>query len=100
MAMNDNGIDGKAISHSYRCCYQLAELATKGRIDFPLKQAPYLIDLKLGKISWPKVIQDELPVLMEKSIALVKSSNLPDSPDIKFWDDFVFNTYLNYIKNI
>jgi predicted nucleotidyltransferase len=99
MAMYDNGIDKKAISHAYRCCYQLAELATKNRIDFPLEQAPYLIKIKTGKVSWPKKIQDELPKLMEKSIKLIKESTLPEEPDIKFWNNFIYNTYLKYIKN-
>lgn len=99
MAEANDGIDFKAISHAYRCCYQLSELATKGRIDFPLEQAPYLIEIKTGQVSWPKKVQDELPDLMEKSIALIKSSNLPEKPDTKFWDEFIYNTYLNYIKN-
>lgn len=99
MAESNDGIDFKAISHAYRCCYQLAELATKGTIDFPLVQAPYLIAIKTGQVSWPKKVQDELPELMEESIKLIKQSNLPEKPDKKFWDEFILETYLQYIKN-
>jgi hypothetical protein len=98
MAMHDEGLDKKAVSHAYRCCYQLIELATKHRIDFPLEQAPYLTDIKTGKVSWPDVIQDELPKLMEKAIGLIKESNLPESPDKEFWDKFIVDTYIKYLK--
>ena len=98
LAMNNSSIDWKAISHSYRSCYQLAELATKHRINFPLEKAPYLTKIKIGKVSWPKKIQDELPKLMEKSIELIKSSNLQEEPDREFWDKFIIDTYTKYIK--
>ena len=97
-AMNNEGIDFKAISHAYRCCYQLIELATKHRIDFPLEQAPYLKEIKTGKVSWPKKVQDELPALMEEAIATVKASDLPEEPDRKFWDQFIIDVYTKYIK--
>jgi len=97
-AMDNEGIDFKAISHAYRCCYQLIELATKHRIDFPLEQAPYLTQIKLGEVSWPKKVQDELPELMERAIQTVKDSDLPEEPDKKFWDDFIVDVYTKHIK--
>jgi len=99
MAMNNDGIDFKAISHAYRCCYQLIELATKHRVDFPLAEAPYLTKIKLGEVSWPQKVQDELPALMEKAIKLVKESDLPEEPDREFWNKFIFDTYLKYVKS-
>lgn len=97
-AMDNEGIDFKAISHAYRCCYQLIELATKHRIDFPLDVAPYLTEIKTGKVSWPKKVQDELPILMEKAIQTIRDSDLPEEPDKKFWDKFIIDTYTKYIK--
>lgn len=99
MAAANESIDFKAVSHAYRCCYQLAELATKHRVDFPLEQAPYLIQIKTGQVSWPKQVQDELPLLMEKSVKLIQESDLPEKPDKKFWDEFIYVTYLSQIKN-
>lgn len=98
LAMENEGIDFKAISHAYRCCYQLMELATKHHIDFPLEQAPYLTEIKTGKVSWPQKVQDELPELMEKAVACIKSSDLPENPDQKFWEKFLIRTYVKYIK--
>ena len=98
MAMNNDGVDWKAISHAYRCCYQLIEIATKHRVDFPLEIAPYLTEIKIGKISWPDKIQDELPALMEKAVGLVKESDLPEEPNKEFWDNFIVDTYTNYLK--
>jgi len=100
MAMENDGIDFKAVSHAYRCCYQLAELATKHQVDFPLEQAPYLTEIKTGKVSWPKKIMDELPALMDKSVAAIKTSDLPEEPDKKFWDDYIYKTYVEYIKQL
>lgn len=98
LAMDNNGIDFKAISHAYRCCYQLIELATKYRVDFPLDVAPYLTEIKTGKVSWPQKVQDELPALMERAIKLIKDSPLPEEPDTKFWEEFIFQTYLKHIQ--
>lgn len=99
MANANDGIDFKAISHAYRCCYQLIELATKHHIDFPLAQAQYLIDIKLGKVSWPKKVQDELPDLMATAIAAVKASDLPEEPEKEWWDDWIYEVYLNSIRS-
>lgn len=88
-AMNNQGIDWKAVSHAYRCCYELQEIAKYGEVRFPLEQAPYLVQIKTGQISYPEVIQEELPRLMEESIAMIKASSLPDKADRSFWDDFI-----------
>ena len=39
LAMQNEGVDWKAVSHAFRCCYQLIELAKTHRINFPLEQA-------------------------------------------------------------
>lgn len=98
LAMDNNGIDFKAISHAYRCCYQLIDLALNHKVTFPLTEAPYLTEIKTGKVSWPQKVQDELPELMERAIKLVKGSSLPEEPDTKFWEEFIYQTYLRYIK--
>lgn len=98
IAMSNEGIDFKAISHAYRCCYELQDLALRGEVTFPMVQAPKLIEIKTGRVSYPKVIQDELPALMEETLEMVKNSNLPEKPDTEFWENWVYETYLNYLK--
>lgn len=98
IAMSNEGIDFKAISHAYRCCYELQDMALRGEVTFPMVQAPKLIEIKTGRVSYPKVIQDELPALMEETLEMVKNSNLPEKPDTEFWENWVYETYLNYLK--
>jgi len=92
-AMNNENIDWKAVSHAYRCMYQLAELAETGKIKFPLKDADKLKAIKLGQIPW-KECNEELYQLMEETIAKVENSKvLPDKPDYKFWDEWIIKQY-------
>ena len=93
-AMNNENIDWKAISHAYRCMYQLAELAETGTIVFPLKDAEKLKAIKLGQIPWTEC-NDELYQLMEETIKKVENSKvLPDKPDYKFWDEWIIKQYV------
>jgi hypothetical protein len=94
-AMNNENIDWKAVSHAYRCMYQLAELAETGEIKFPLKDAEKLKAIKLGQIPW-KDCNDELYQLMENTIKEVENSKvLPDKPDYKFWDEWIIKQYIS-----
>jgi hypothetical protein len=99
IAMTNEGIDFKAISHAYRCCYELQDLALRGEVTFPMVQKDKLIEIKTGKVSYPHTIQDELPALMEETLKMVKNSTiLPEKPDTEFWNDWLYETYLKYIK--
>lgn len=93
LAQENEGIDWKAISHAYRCCQQLRELAQTGEIKFPLFCADFLKRIKKGKIPY-SLIQQELPELMESATDMVKFSTfLPDEPDYNFWERFVLAVY-------
>lgn len=90
-ARDNEGIDYKAISHAYRCMYEVRDLLTTGNITFPLKEAEYLVKIKTGQIAY-SVIQDELAELMNE-VKVIKSS-LPEKPDYEFWDGFIVGVYL------
>ena len=92
-AMDNKGVDWKAISHAYRCCYQLKELAIFQSIEFPLKEAEYLKKIKNGEIEY-KDLGDELYELMEEAKVHIESSTLPEETDRKFWEQFIIKTYL------
>lgn len=92
-AMRNEGVDWKAISHAYRCCYELEELATTGEITFPLiNHKAYLKKIKAGQISFD-IVQEELPKLMERAVGKIETSPLPLEPDRQFWEDFILETY-------
>lgn len=93
-AKNNEGIDWKAVSHAFRCSYQLEELANTGYIIFPLKEREKLKKLKQGGHEYSEV-QEELTELMERVIETIKTSDLPEKPDESFWENFILNTYKN-----
>lgn len=92
MAAKNEGVDWKAVSHAFRCSFQLIELAENQFIQFPLKEAEFLKQVKTGMIPWLE-LQDKLSELMDKSFKALENSPLPSEPDRKFWEDFIISTY-------
>lgn len=92
MAAKNGGIDWKAVSHAFRCSFQLLDLAEKHEIVFPLKEAEFLKQIKTGQIAWLD-LHEQLSDLMEKSFKALGNSTLPLKPDYKFWEDFIISTY-------
>lgn len=92
-AQENDGVDWKAISHAYRACFQMIELAIYGKIHFPLHQKDFLIEIKQGKKPY-SFVQEDLPLLMEKATNLITNSTvLPEQPDTRFWDKWLVDTY-------
>ena len=63
LAMDNNSIDWKAVTHALRACNQLEELYQYGTITFPLKNASFLKMVKAGQIDFATVVS---PMLDEK----------------------------------
>ena len=93
----NEGIDWKALSHAYRAGYQLKEIYQTGDLVYPLKNASVIKAIKAGDMPF-KVVQgllentvDEVEVL---AIQAAKNG-MPDKVDMKFWDKFVEEVYLD-----
>lgn len=52
LAEMNEGVDWKAVSHAFRCCYQIEELLDTGFLQYPLKDAEFLKQIKYGKLDW------------------------------------------------
>lgn len=89
-AANDEGVDWKAISHALRAAYQIKELMLKNTITFPRPEADYLIAVKTGKLKYLDVSQ-VLESLIDEVKELSPKSNLPEKPDIKFWENWLID---------
>ena len=87
-AEQNEGIDWKAVSHAVRASDQLIELYTSGKITYPLYFAEHILNIKQGKLPY-KEVSDEIEYKMEQINQLANDSNLPETPDYKFWDAFV-----------
>lgn len=94
LAQLNQGIDWKAISHSLRVGLQLKELYSTGDIHFPLKDAEYLRDVKLGKYHYvDDKIAEQLECLITEVEELSKQSSFPEKVDMNFVREFIINCY-------
>lgn len=65
---NDN-IDWKALSHAFRVAYQLKELYETHDLKFPLQNAEFIKDIKLGRLNME---EDNLPDKLDELIHCVE----------------------------
>ena len=86
-----DGIDWKATSHAYRVAFELEELLATGEIVFPLERADFLRRVKRGEVDRDRV-EREIPQLVER--ALETPSQLPNEPDVDYWNRWLVETYL------
>ncbi len=81
-AMNNEGIDWKAVSHAVRVAGQALELLSTGHITFPRPDAEYLLAVKRGELDYQEVAA-VLEGLVEDVEEEALVSWLPEAPD---WD--------------
>lgn len=96
-AQSNNSVDWKAVSHAVRGGLQLREIYTTGDLKYPLKDRELLLKIKLGQLDFETEVKPVLEQIVDEvdqlAIKLEESGELPDKPDRKFWDDFVYRVY-------
>lgn len=92
-ARDNKGLDWKAISHALRAGYQQRDIFMNGDFSYPLKENKFLLDVKTGKLDFLTEVQPILEDLIEQIYQLADDSNLPEKPERKFWEDFIFDTF-------
>ena len=92
LAAENKGIDWKAVSHALRAAYQTKQILTENTISFPLKEAPYLIQVKQGEKDYTTNVVPKLEGLMDEIEELVKVSTLPEKVNRKYWESFLIAT--------
>lgn len=97
LAADNKGIDWKAVSHAMRAAYQLVDVYSIGDIVFPLEGALYLKHVKNGEIPWATVRYD-LEILMDHVEDLAEKSVYPETVNVNYWEDWLFNTIKAVIK--
>jgi hypothetical protein len=91
-AQNASGIDWKAISHAYRVVLEVKEILTTNDIVFPLQNAKYILDIKLGNIQFDKVM-NELNEYINEVTELSAKSSFPEQVNVDYWEDFIISLY-------
>lgn len=95
-AAENINVDWKALSHAIRVAMEVIEILEDGTITFPLKEAEYLRDVKLGKLDYASVAPT-LEDLLERCEKAAESSALPDKVNRQFWDNFVYSTISDHV---
>ncbi|QHR70712.1 thioredoxin [Escherichia phage dhabil] len=93
----NEGIDWKALSHAYRAGYQLKEIYQTGDLVYPLKNASIIKAIKAGDMPF-KVVQGLLENIVDEVEVLAVQAHkngIPEKVDMKFWDKFVEEVYLD-----
>ncbi|QSL99190.1 thioredoxin [Escherichia phage vB-Eco-KMB38] len=92
----NEGIDWKALSHACRGGLQLLEIYKTGDLVYPLKDAPFILDVKLGKHTF-KTVQEFLEDIVdqvEHAAEQAAKNGMQQKVDMSFWDDFLEQVYL------
>ena len=85
-AKENLGIDWKALSHAFRAGLQLKEIYETGDLEYPLKDAVFLRDIKQGKYHYQNDgIGEKLDNLINAVEKLADESRFPDRVDREFW---------------
>lgn len=97
-AKENKGIEWKSISHAFRAAFQVKQILTENTVVFPLKEAPLLLDIKLGKLDFVSEITPMLNDIIAEVQELSDKSNLPEEPDKEFWDNLLYEIVEGYSK--
>lgn len=92
----NEGIDWKALSHACRGGLQLLEIYKTGDLVYPLQDAPFILDVKLGKHTF-KTVQEFLEDIVdqvEQASEKAAKNGMQQKVDMSFWDDFLEQVYL------
>lgn len=91
-AQSNEGVDWKALSHAVRVGNEALELLTTGNVTLPLPNAAHVLDVKLGRIPYQEVADEIEQLLLDVELA-AETSDLPDTANLKFIDDMVYDEY-------
>lgn len=96
-AVENNNVDWKAVSHACRVLIEVEELLKDKTITLPLpeKKRDFVLKVKNGGFDmvW---LSPYLEYHLSMVEHLLKRSDLPDTTDVVFWDDFVVRTYMDH----
>ena len=93
LARNNEGVDWKAVSHAIRAGFQARDIFIKGGFEYPLKETDFLLKVKQGKIDF-NIVEPMLAELVDEVNELSLQSNLPETVDKEFWDNFIKECHL------
>lgn len=104
MAMENEGVDWKAVSHAIRAGEQILEIYKTGDLVYPLKNRDFILDVKLGKLDFNTVVKPRLEELVHEVETLAADIEakglLPKVVDRKMWDELIELEYGNEVQTM
>lgn len=91
-AQKNEGVDWKALMHAVRVCHEAMELLTSGFITFPRPEAPLLLQIRKGELTYQEVSEKIEELLVQVRDAESRST-LPIKFDQQFWEDYILSEY-------
>ena len=98
LAANNEGVDWKAVSHALRVGYQTQQIFKHGTFSYPLPQTPFLMKVKTGQLKY-EYVAGVLDDMMGHLNNRAEASDLPDKPNVKFWEDWLEDVTLSHVLN-
>lgn len=95
-AMDNQGLDLKALCNAVRVINEGIELCKTGQISFPRPEAALLLKIRRNELPFQQISEMIDNGVSEVKVEMAKSS-LPERPDIEFIEDMVCRTYANHI---
>ena len=92
LAKENKNIDWKAVSHAIRAAYEVLSIYNNSNIIFPLIQAEFLKEVKLGKLDYLIVVAPILESLMDKIEEKSKTIDLPEEVNKEWWEYWLMET--------
>lgn len=92
LALENEGVDWKALSHAVRVGQEALELMSTGSIVFPLRNAAEILAIKRGILPYAAVAA-QIESLLARVEAASSTSVLRAEADLEFVDDLVADAY-------
>jgi hypothetical protein len=94
IASNLDGQDYKAISHAFRCGFQLREIYINGGFEYPLKESAFLKDVKFGRLGYLfHNLDGQLNEIISEVKQLAEKSTFPDKVDRNWVDKVILDAH-------
>jgi len=95
-AADNKNIDWKAVSHAIRAAYEVLSIYKIRNIIFPLEQAEFLKEVKLGKLDYLTKVAPKLELLMDEIKTRSTVVDLPEEVNKEYWELWLIDTVENY----
>jgi len=97
LAETNDGVDWKAVSHAFRAGFQARSIYQHGGFEYPLKETDFIMAIKTGQLDYKTEVQPALETLVDQVKTLAEASNMPETCDRIFWNNWLYQKHLQIV---